>query len=335
MSEEIKDNKSRLDFLYKAIDDAQNTIRFTDTKAGAVIGFWTLVLTLVLRSGESLYSKLFSQEVLIEQLMIVIFIIILVYFFCNSIWMAYLTLVPRINPKVHINSIDLDVENLFFLAETQPDIQGKYLYNNYDELQMKLGAKDYHTKLTALDSEGIEKELIIELQKVSFIRNLKLARTNLAITSVINSLISMILLALYFIGEKIFIFKGGVILDNFTLNVTLFIILYIGHKIADYLFQTEYQALNKQSNWGALLRHCTIYTLIITLLAFITIGFFSWTAVFILFISHVIIDKRGFLIWWARRVKKMADTNNQSQQPVLNELDQAFHYIILFIVSFL
>lgn len=332
---ENKDDKSRLDFLYKAIDDAQNTIRFTDTKAGAVIGFWTLFLTLILRNGQSLYLKLFSQDSLVEQIMIMIFIIVLVCYFCISIWMAYLTLVPRINPKIHINVEGVNTENLFFLADTTPEIQGKYLYNNYENLKMKLSAKDYYSKFIGLDNEKIEKELIIELQKVSFIRNLKLSRTNLAITSVINSLITTLLLILYFIGKKIFLIEGGEVLDNITINISLFVVLYIGHKISDYLFQTEYQALNKHKNWGALLRHCTIYTLILSLLAYYLIGFFSWTAIFILLISHIIIDKRGILIWWAKNVKKMTDIKSSSSQTVLMELDQTFHYIILLIICFL
>jgi len=335
MSVEEKDNKHRLDFLFKAIDDTQNTIRFIDTKAGAVIGFWTIFLTLTLRNSQSIYSKLFSRESFVEQIMIIIFILILVYFFCNSLWMAYLTLVPRMNPQKHIDFRNFDVENLFFLAETEPNISGKYLYSNYDYLKMKLSANDYHTKLITLDKGGIEKELINELLKISYIRNLKLARTNLAITSVINSLLTVILLILYFIGEKIFTFKGEIALDNLTLNTSLFIVLYVGHKIADYLFQTDYQASNKQSNWGALLLHCLTYTLILSLLAFVTIGFFNWTTVFILFISHVLIDKRAILIWWARNIKKMEDTNNQASQTALMELDQAFHYIIIFMISFL
>lgn len=334
--QEQKDHKNTLDFLYKAIDDAQNTIRFTDTKAGAVIAFWTTILTLTFRHYSSLYSLFFSSiNNMIEQVMLIILIVILGWFLIKSIWMSYMTLVPRINPKQHINHEDFEVDDLFFLANTVPKIQGKYLYKDYENLKMELGSKEYYEKLSTKKSEGIIKELIMELQKVSFIRNLKLARTNLAISSVIQSCITMILVLIYIIGQKIIAFKGGVILNDIHLNISLFIILYIGHKVADYLFQTEFQAINKDNNWWALIRHSFVYTLILTVLAFLIIGFFNWTAVFILFISHVFIDKRNFLIWWSKHIKKMSNTENDSVRPVLMELDQAFHYVIIFIVSFL
>lgn len=333
MSENESIPKNRLDFLYKAIDDTQQTIRFTDAKAGAVVGFWTLFLTLTLRNYESVYSLLISHTLLIEKLLIIAFLLVLGYFFCNSLLMAYLTLVPKINPKAHINSEDFSVDDLFFLWETNQPIVGKYLYSSLDDLKMKISAKEYRDKFLEFDSSKIEQSLIVELLKVSFIRNLKLTRTNVAITSVINSLLTILLLTLFLIGEKIFAFKGEVNLDSINLNVSLFIILYIGHKIADYLFQTDYQALNKHKNWKALFLHCLIYTITLTFLAFIIIGYFSWTAIFIIFISHIIIDKRVFVIWWATKIKKMSDTTNVAVQPAIKELDQSFHYIILFIVS--
>lgn len=327
--------KNRIEFLYKAIDDTQQTIRFTDAKAGAVVGFWTLFLTLTLRNYEGVYSLLISPALLIDKLLIITFLLVLGYFFCNSLLMAYLTLVPKVSPKAHIKSEDFNVDDLFFLWETSHPIIGKYLYSNLDELKMKISAKEYQDKFSDFDSSKIEKSLIIELLKVSFIRNLKLTRTNVAITSVINSLLTILLLTIFLIGEKIFAFKGEVNLDSINLNVSLFIILYIGHKMADYLFQTDYQAINKHKNWGALLRHCLIYTITLTFLAFIIIGYFSWTTLFIIFISHVIIDKRVFVIWWATKIKKMSNTTNVAEHPTIKDLDQSFHYIVIFIVSFL
>ncbi|EEK47385.1 3-dehydroquinate dehydratase, type II [Bacillus cereus ATCC 10876] len=111
--------------------------------------------------------------------------------------------------------------------------------------------------------------------------------------------------------------------------------LYIGHKIGDYLLQTDYQAVNKKDNWIALISHCFIYTLAVSIMAYVFVGFFNWTAIFILFISHIIIDRKIFLNWWAKNIKRIRDTEEPAVQPGLIELDQAFHYIILFIISFL
>ncbi|EEK47386.1 hypothetical protein FO497_06565 [Bacillus cereus ATCC 10876] len=204
MAEEKKDNKNRLDFLYKAIDDTQNTIRFTDTKAGAVVVFWTLVLNIILRKDFNWYLSVLTTNNWVEQLVVVILTATLIYFFAKSVWMVYMTLVPRINPREHIDTTDFDAQHLFFLSETVPGIEGKYLYSNYGNPKMKISAKEYYDKLTNLDSEGVEKELIIELQKVSYIRNVKLARANVAITAVVYSLITVTLLVLYLTGNKFF-----------------------------------------------------------------------------------------------------------------------------------
>ncbi|WP_269919424.1 DUF3307 domain-containing protein [Caldifermentibacillus hisashii] len=334
MSDEKKDDKNKLEFLYKAIDDTQNTIRFTDTKAGVVIAFWTLVMNILIRTKNEWYNFLFGLENKSEQFQIAIFIIALIFFFLKSVWLSYLTLVPRINPNNQINTKDFDAQGLFFLAETTPEIKGKYLYGNYKKLQIRESAKDYHDKISMLDNISIEKELVLELQKISLIRNVKIARASSAITAVIYFLITIMLLFTYLFGSKIF---GFIEINNFVpgvnFNIKLFIILYIGHKIADYLLQTDRQAVKKTTSWKALLSHSFIYTLVLTAMGYIFAGYFSWIAIFIIFVSHVIIDRRIILIWWAKNVKKMTNTENESVQPTMMELDQAFHYIIIFLVS--
>lgn len=334
MSDGKKDDKNKLDFLYKAIDDTQNTIRFTDTKAGVVIAFWTLVINIFIRTKNEWFNFLFSIENKSEQFLITIFIITMFYFFIKSIWLSYLTLVPRINPKKQINTKDFDAEGLFFLAETTPEIKGKYLYGNYKNLQIKESAKDYHDKISLLDNIAIEKELVLELQKISLIRNVKIARASSAITAVIYFIITIMLLFAYLFGSKLFSLIG---INNYfsgiNFDIRLFIVLYIGHKIADYLFQTDRQAVKKVSSWTALLQHSFIYTLVLTIMGYFFAGYFSWIAIFIIFVSHVIIDRRSILIWWAINVKKMTNTENQSVQSTLMELDQTFHYVIIFLIS--
>jgi hypothetical protein len=204
LSDEKKDDKNKLEFLYKAIDDTQNTIRFTDTKAGVVIAFWTLVMNILIRTKNEWYNFLFGLENKSEQFLIAIFIIALIFFFLKSVWLSYLTLVPRINPNNQINTKDFDAQGLFFLAETTPEIKGKYLYGNYKKLQIRESAKDYHDKISMLDNISIEKELVLELQKISLIRNVKIARASSAITAVIYFLITIMLLFTYLFGSKIF-----------------------------------------------------------------------------------------------------------------------------------
>lgn len=72
-------------------------------------------------------------------------------------------------------------------------------------------------------------------------------------------------------------------------NFKLFIVLYIGHKIADYLLQTDHQAVNKVNSWKALFIHCCIYTIVLTIMGYFFVGFLNWAAIFIIFIHYIII----------------------------------------------
>lgn len=326
-------SKSRLDFLYKAIDDAQQIIRFTDAKAGAVIGFWTLLITLSFRSYSDFYLIFSSLDSSVDKWIVLLFVFILSYFFCSSLLMAYLTLVPKINPKEHIKSGSINIKEMFFLWETTPAISGKYLYSHQDELKLKVSIEDYHKIFSSFNSSDLEDSLIMELLKVSFIRNLKLTRTNAAITSVVNSLIVILFLVIFILGERVISFGGEINVDHLEVNVTLFILFYIGHKIADYLLQTDYQAVNKSKDWSALIIHCLVYTFTLNLMAFVIIGYFSWTAILLIFITHLIIDKGTFLRWWSLRIKKIADLSTPGAQRTMLELDQSFHYVVIFIVS--
>ncbi|GAJ41659.1 DUF3307 domain-containing protein [Saccharococcus caldoxylosilyticus] len=333
MIEEKDRFKHKLDFLFKAIDDAQNTIRFADTKAGAVIAFWSLVITALIRTKESWYSWLISINTWIDKIVVYIILILMIYFCVQSVWLAYLTIVPKSNPDAHIDKDGVDVQGLFYLHAMKPTLKGKYLYHNYSDLKLAITTKEYLCKLDGLSDADIHKELAFELQKVSFIRNLKIHRVNIAITAVIRFLITLFILFVYWFGHQFIQFKGDNELFHLEVNGKLFIVLYIAHKIGDYLFQTDKQARLKSEEWGPLLKHCLVYTLIVIGVAYLYTGLFNWTAVMIIFFTHVFLDKRSFLLWWGKYVKRVKESDIPHMQSAMLELDQAFHYIVLFIVS--
>jgi hypothetical protein len=70
------------------------------------------------------------------------------------------------------------------------------------------------------------------------------------------------------------------------------------HYIADFGFQTDWQAQNKSKNWNALLRHTTVYSLC----------FFPWGLWFVLvtFLTHTITDaitsRINTRLWQAKKV---------------------------------
>lgn len=190
----------------------------------------------------------------------------------------------------------------------------------------------YYEKINSLNHESLMQELILELQKVSFIRTVKVARANAAITSVINFLIMLMTLLLFLVGSEIDLRSTKTML-NLNLNIELLVVLVMGHLIGDYLFQTNKQALRKQNEWVPLLLHCLVYTVTLSFLVYFALGIYSWPMSFILFVSHVFIDKGDIVSWWAKKIKRISDP--EATPSLLAAVDQTFHYLVIFIVCFL
>jgi hypothetical protein len=124
--------------------------------------------------------------------------------------------------------------------------------------------------------------------------------------------------------------------------VEVFAVFVVSHEVGDYLLQTESQALNKRGGLRgtpqmrrALVSHVSIYTLafvpgLIWLWDSLHAGVF-WVAALIA-IPHLIQDDGSLLTSYARIVKK-ADL---AANPSLGQsLDQAFHFVALFLTALL
>lgn len=328
---------NNVDFIMKAIEDTQSTIRFTDTKAAAVIGFWTLIITILIRIEEHIRNALLGITHWTEGIFVIGLIIYMALLLIQSIWLAYMTIVPRSNPQAHVEQNGIETKGLFYLhGYNKPvPLENKYLYSNQPDLKLAINTQEYLTSLKGFSNNQYLTELIYEQQKISFIRNLKIDRVNNAITKIFVCLIVLLTLLVYFVGKPIFALEGGGLLLDVTFSPELFIVLYIGHKIGDYLFQTDFQAINKSKQYGPLLMHSFIYSFCVLGLAFLITGFFSWLAIIVVFASHVAIDKKTLVTEWARKIKRMKDPHGEEAKTAIFELDQAFHYIVLFFISFI
>ncbi len=96
----------------------------------------------------------------------------------------------------------------------------------------------------------------------------------------------------------------------------------VAHLAADWLFQTEWMAVNKVSlRHSASWTHAAVYALfmalVFPLLAAILIGF-----------SHLLIDTRAPVRWWVRVVKG-ASENTPGVGIVEMGVDQVFHAIVI------
>lgn len=128
---------------------------------------------------------------------------------------------------------------------------------------------------------------------------------------------------------------------NLLLFCTAFILQFVGHRLGDYFFQTNSQAIHKAKNSLYRIRHCIVYSLIVA--GMLLIGF-NWQIVLIVFgltfLEHLWIDSRTPVIKWKTFLdRKLAGNKdfNVDELPffVLIEIDQTIHITRIFIISLL
>lgn len=188
----------KINFLYKAIDDAQQTVRFTDTKTSIIFLFFGIFVSMI-GTGLPNFAKYYWYMPGSLQTMFVVAIIIFIFCIGGSLVLAIKVLVPRSNPASHI-SMQAKTKGLFYLSKMNSAWQDGFV----DRKKLFLGTsfEAYYEKYHEVKEETvIEKELIYELLKVSYIRELKIMRLKYMIRWGISALIvSFILVYLHFIG---------------------------------------------------------------------------------------------------------------------------------------
>jgi hypothetical protein len=103
----------------------------------------------------------------------------------------------------------------------------------------------------------------------------------------------------------------------------------------DWLFQTGWEAANKEKNYLALIIHSPVYTL----------GFspvFYWYKISLiwlvfLFISHAVLDNRKFERWFIRIFKgRREDVRRPDESNILLlAVDQVLHLVVLALIVIL
>ncbi|MFD6939622.1 DUF3307 domain-containing protein [Streptomyces goshikiensis] len=118
---------------------------------------------------------------------------------------------------------------------------------------------------------------------------------------------------------------------------SLFVLLYVGHLLADYPFQTDHQAAHKagcgREGWTANLAHAATHVLICGLLLTVGSAALGWdlplwpAALAVLWIgaTHAFIDRRWPVAAWMRiaRQPKWAATGGAAH------VDQTAHILVL------
>ena len=116
--------------------------------------------------------------------------------------------------------------------------------------------------------------------------------------------------------------------------VEIFLYLLIAHLIGDWIIQTYWMATEKSKSLAPLLAHVVTYhvfTFGALYLAGVDLIQAVWASLF-LAVTHAFLDNRRFEIWWLRKIKKFKD--EEIPMWLLLGVDQSFHLVLLFIVSF-
>ncbi|ABO51590.1 hypothetical protein Dred_3088 [Desulforamulus reducens MI-1] len=109
--------------------------------------------------------------------------------------------------------------------------------------------------------------------------------------------------------------------------MNLFEWLLMGHLVGDYLLQTRWMAENKGSQTLALVLHSLVYTGAVFVFS-LPVGGIKLSGVAVIFISHLILDKRTLTNWWITNINKSPDI---LWLRIMN--DQTFHLLVLVAVA--
>lgn len=101
--------------------------------------------------------------------------------------------------------------------------------------------------------------------------------------------------------------------------------LIIGHLIGDFLLQNSWMAQYKSTKWIPLFSHVSVYTIVVALFGFLS-GGLSLVGIAIIFIGHIILDRKTFVSFWVNKIQ-MAKGPNHNWLSIVT--DQIFHIIIL------
>lgn len=118
------------------------------------------------------------------------------------------------------------------------------------------------------------------------------------------------------------------------INITIFEAFVITHLFADWIFQTNWEAKNKDKKLLPLLVHSSVYAL-----SFIPAFYFygvNFLWLFLLFVTHAIIDQRKLELWFLKiKGNKEQNATDPKFVNLVMGLDQAMHLIILAVIALL
>ncbi|MDD4594833.1 MAG: hypothetical protein PHY33_06955 [Methanobacteriaceae archaeon] len=182
----MSEYNNKLDLIYKAMDDATNTIRFIDTKVASVFVILGILIALFISICENVLT-VYSDIILpaysdLLKLSIIIYLISTII----SVYYGFKTLDASNNPNKYINNDCYKGKNLW------------YLDSNSDS-KMRISVMDYIIEIDKLNETDLIQLVSVEFMKVSVIRNIKIKNINIALFWMKMSMIFILIPVVYLI----------------------------------------------------------------------------------------------------------------------------------------
>ncbi|MDI9312725.1 MAG: hypothetical protein QM535_21125 [Limnohabitans sp.] len=174
----MTDNSDKkIEFLYSAITDAQELIRFIDTKTGITITIIAAYVVAIFSCIENIV-QFYSYYSFWFWLTLIIFIVFLLL----SIWVIVRIIRPTNNPVENITIEEKNIPSLkFYLSPNKYSSNWFYPFCNSKRFKLSENFENYLKTVDNSSDTEIVSSLTFELFKTSYIRNIKSDRLNILI----------------------------------------------------------------------------------------------------------------------------------------------------------
>lgn len=184
---------SKTDFLFKAIDEVQQTNRFLDAKAGLLSGFESALLVILIsnfldNARLQLIFELYNGQKWYFLILLVGYILLYVISLVSHILFTLRIILPFENPESHVNPGNFKSRNLFFIHKLDKNKKIIPSLSTYRDEMSKMGPEDMMS------------ELILEFLKLSYIRKTKSDHLRSSLRSLYILIVGMVILGLLFIA---------------------------------------------------------------------------------------------------------------------------------------
>ena len=327
----LGDNEQKLNFLYNAIQDTQETIKFTDTKSGAIAvlgsAFVTAIVTLVDK-----YINLFNNQTDISKLILIAGSAFFGICLFISLYLSIKSINPSNNPNKHVEfgDVDCEVDVNYYLTGLTPKMRFRdYIWECKDS-KFSTSVEQYYDSISKVDSEGLLLSLTYEFIKLSYIKEKKYKRTQCALKWLAACLFTTgFTIILFILSQNIDTFDiNSIIIKN--LNGENIYWLIIWYFVVRIVLSIIFQSKIKISAFLNTVLKCCTYSLAIGVIGYYIAGI-SIFDIILISLTSFLIEKINFSIL----LQKMHLIQVDGNKRIHFLLNDFLHIVILITISLL